>query len=572
MRLRLPIGYDNFYDVIRQGFHFVDKSLLITEILDDPSQVMVLTRPRRFGKTLNLSMLHHFLASEVSGQSTQGLFEGLKISQASAKYLAHQGHYPVVALTLKGVKDHTFEKAYNNLCTLLAQLYEEHEYLLQSEKLTPRKKAQFETILMRTADQAKVATALQDLSYYLYQHTGIKPWIIIDEYDAPIQSAYVYGYYEEMISLMRNFFGAALKSNRYLHRAVMTGILRISKESIFSDLNNLQIYGVLQSQYGAYFGFTECEVADLLKQTGLQSHETAVRDWYNGYRIGKTVVYNPWSIINFIHFEGTLEPYWVNTSDNTLIKDLLVRSSDHFKAQFEQLLLQKPVEKLIDERMVFSDLWVNETSAWSLLLMAGYLKVISQRSDDQGLHCTVNIPNQEVRNLYRQIIEKWLANGHGIDWYNGFLDHLLSGELEAFQQDLQEVMESIVSSHDVARGPEAFYHGLMIGLTASLYQHPNYEIHSNRESGYGRYDYLIFSRDPLKPTLLLEFKRVNKTKDSEQLTLLLEQAAEDALAQIAQQKYAAEAKQRGCQKLIKIGIAFSGKHFAIRWESAALPE
>jgi len=327
------------------------------------------------------------------------------------------------------------------------------------------------------------------------------------------------------------------------------------------------VYSLLRPEYGEYFGFTESEVTELLTLTQLHQHMSAVSDWYNGYRIGDAVIYNPWSIINFVNRKGILEPYWVNTSDNKLIRDLLIRSSDRFKTQFEQLLLGKPIEKLIDEQMVFSDLHANETSAWSLLLLAGYLKIITQRRENRGLFCTLDIPNQEVRNLYLQIIEKWLANGHGIDWYNGFLNHLLSGELEAFQRDLQEVMENIVSCHDMSRDPEAFYHGLMIGLTASLYQHPNYEIHSNRESGYGRYDYMIFSRDLNKPTLLLEFKRVNKTKDSEQLTLLLEQAAQEALTQIAQQKYAAETKQRGCQKLIKIGIAFSGKHFAVRWES-----
>lgn len=404
------------------------------------------------------------------------------------------------------------------------------------------------------------------MSYYLYQHTGVKPWVLVDEYDAPIQSAYIHGYYEPMISLMRNFFGNALKSNTYLHRAVITGILRISKESIFSDLNNLEVYSLFRPGYGAYFGFTESEVADLLAQAHLQDQTPLVRKWYNGYRIGETTVYNPWSIINFVKRQGELDTYWVNTSDNKLIRDILILSSDRFKSQFEQLLLGNSIEKLIDEHTVFADLRANETDAWSLLLLAGYLKVVTQRRDAQGRHCTLDIPNEEVRSLYRQIIEKWLSNGHGIDWYNLFLGHLLSGDLEAFQRDLQEVMESIVSSHDVSHDPEAFYHGLMIGLTASLYQHPNYEMHSNRESGYGRYDYMIFSRDPNQPTLLLEFKRVNKTKDSEPLTTQLEQAAQEALAQIAQQKYVAEARQRGSQKLIKIGIAFSGKHFAIQWE------
>jgi len=439
MRLQLPIGYDNFSKVIRQGFHFVDKSLLIRELLDDSAETAVILRPRRFGKTLMLSMIHHFLASEVSGQSTQGLFDGLKITQAGQKYLAHQGQYPVIALTLKGVKDQSFEKAYRNLCKLLTQLYHEHRYLLQSDQLTAAQKTTFEAVLTKKADQEDIEAGLQDLSCYLFQHTGVKPWILIDEYDAPIQSAYLHGYYESMISLMRNFFGNALKSNTYMHRAVVTGILRISKESIFSDVNNLEIYGLLRPEYSTYFGFTESEVADLLTQAQLQPHTEAVRDWYNGYRIEQTTVYNPWSIINFIKRQGKLEPYWVNTSDNKLIRDLLIRSNDHFKVQFEKLLLGKAAEELIDEQMVFADLHTNETRVWSLLLMAGYLKVTQTRQDEQGTWCALEIPNREVRSLYRKIIEQWLANGHGISWYNTFLNHLLSGDLEAFQRDLTEV-------------------------------------------------------------------------------------------------------------------------------------
>ncbi len=566
MRLRLPIGYDNFYDVIRQGFHFVDKSLLIREILDEPSQVMVITRPRRFGKTLNLSMLHHFLASEVGGQSTQGLFDGLKISQASSEYLAHQSRYPVIALTLKGVKDHAFENAYSSLVKVLAQLYHEHRYLLQSNQLTDIQKSTFTTLLTKKADQADIATSLQDLSCYLYQHTGIKPWIIIDEYDAPIQSAYVHGYYEPMISLMRNFYGAALKSNRYLHRAVMTGILRISKESIFSDLNNLKIYSVLNSKYGAYFGFTEPEVSGLLTEYHLEAHTETVRNWYNGYLFGDAIVYNPWSIINFINSNGALESYWVNTSDNHLIRDLLVRSSDQFKVDFEQLLMGNPVRQLINEHTVFADLRNDDdTRIWNLLLMAGYLKVVECIRNEEELWCTLDIPNYEVRGLYRQIIKQWLVNGRGVGWYNLFLEHLLSGNMAAFQGDLTEVMENIVSHHDFANDPEAFYHGLILGLTASLYGHPNYEVYSNRESGYGRYDYLILSRDFDKLTLLLEFKQVKKSKVIKQLKPQLEQAAQEALAQISEQKYH-QVFQRSSQKLLKIGIAFSGKHFAIRWE------
>ena len=300
MTLRLPIGYDNFRTIRQQKLHFVDKSEFIVDVLDDSAQVMVITRPRRFGKTLNLSMLHHFLAAEVNGQSTQYLFDGLKILTASPDYLTHQGHYPVISLTLKDIQDHNFENAYKSLRQILAQLYREHDYLLQSPQLSNSSKTVFEAILSNQADLEILVSALQFLSYCLYQHTGVNPWILIDEYDSPIQAAYFHGYYDSMMRFMRNFLGAALKSNAYLYRAVMTGILRIAKESIFSDLNNLKMYSLLNPKYGQYFGFTEAETSALLAQTNLSHQQADIRDWYNGYYIGNSVVYNPWSIINCI--------------------------------------------------------------------------------------------------------------------------------------------------------------------------------------------------------------------------------------------------------------------------------
>lgn len=259
-----------------------------------------------------------------------------------------------------------------------------------------------------------------------------------------------------------------------------------------------------------------------------------------------------------------MQPYWVNTSDNQLIRSLLTQSSGGFKASFEQLLLDNTMQTLIDENIVFADLHKNETAVWSLLLMTGYLKVVSRRREDRGVMCELAIPNREVRNLYRQIIENWLSNGYGVMWYDAFLEHLLTGNIQAFSDELQQVMENVVSTHDTSRDSEVFYHGLIIGLTASLYKNPNYEIHSNRESGYGRYDYLILSHDKNKPTLLLEFKRVDAIKDPDQLEHKLEQAAQEALKQIEQQHYLAEAQQRGCIKILKIGLAFCGKHFKLQ--------
>ncbi len=562
----LPIGYDNFRALIENKLEFVDKSLFIQEIIDDiVTQAAVITRPRRFGKTLNLSMLHLFLSAEVNGQSTKGLFDGLKIAENKDLCVKHQGRYPVIFVTFKDVKGSDFKKTYSIICKLMRDLYLEHKELLVSDKLDETEKQAFKRIIERQGNEEDVAQALKDLTKYLTLHYGVKPWVLIDEYDTPIQASYVHGYYEPMMDTMRGLFGSVLKTNPYLYRAVITGILRVAKESLFSGINNLKVYSSLHSAYSTHFGFTEEEVSVLAKKHHLENQLPDIKNWYNGYQIGDTVLYNPWSIANCIQEKGKLIPYWVNTSDNQLIRNILVRSSTGFKEQFELLLQDQPVKQLIDENTVFGDLTVNESAAWSLLLMAGYLKVISQKKTDDGLWCTLAIPNKEVRNLYQQIIKQWLSNGHGIAWYNQFLDHLLTGNIDLFEQELKEVMEQTVSSHDTGRNPEAFYHGLMIGLTASLHRSANYDIQSNKESGYGRYDYLIFSHDKNKPTILLEFKKISTVQAPEQLEIQLEKAAQEALDQIEQKHYLAEAKQRGCTHILKIGLAFCGKRFKIKY-------
>lgn len=561
--LRLPIGLENFGEIVSKKLDFVDKSLLIKAVLDDVStKVIVLTRPRRFGKTLNLSMLQHFFANEAYGLKTKNLFDGLKITACGEEYLRHQGQYPVIFISLKDVRDHSFEHALGNLEELIRRIYQEHRSVLTV--LDEEEKTLYHKILAKQAALPELQNSLRNLTEYLFRYTGQKPWLLIDEYDSPIQSAFLQGYYDEMISLIRNLFSAALKTNPYLEKSVITGILRIAKESLFSGLNNVEVYTLLNTQYGEYFGFTEEEVQSLLHRSGLDHDSQAIRNWYNGYQAGNTVIYNPLSIAKCIKEQGELQPYWVNTSDNQLIRTLLIRSSGNFKMHFEQLLQDHSTQALIDENMVFADLDKSETAVWSLLFMAGYLKVVSRRREDQGVICQLAIPNREVRNLYRQIIENWLSNGYGVMWYNTFLDHLLTGNFRAFSDELKQVMENIVSSHDTARDPEVFYHGLIIGLTASLYKNPNYEIHSNRESGYGRYDYLILSHDKNKPTLILEFKRVDSVKDPEQLERKLEQAAQEALTQIEQQHYLTEAQQRGYTRILKIGLAFCGKHFKLQ--------
>ena len=561
--LRLPIGYDNFYEIIHKKFDFVDKSLFIKEVFDDSAQVALILRPRRFGKTLNLSMLHCFLAAEVYKKSTVGLFDNLKIMDTGEEYLQHLGKYPVIFLTFKDIKSTSFTQAQEKLRELLIRTFDEHAYLANSERLSENQRQLFHAIYSNSANAAQFSNALYTLTECLATHHGINPWLLIDEYDSPIQSAYMNDYYPEMIELMRSVFSTALKTNPYLERAVITGILRIAKEDLFSGLNNLAVYSVLSSAYSQYFGFTEAEVTNLLEQNAWQDKADDIRRWYNGYQIGKTILYNPWSMVNYFREDGQLMPYWVNTSDNALIKRLLTHGSNQFKSDFETLLDDRVLNKPIDENMIFADLLSNTESPWSLLLMAGYLKVVAKEFTQDAIRCDLRIPNLEVNFLYRKIIKEWLANGHCISWYNAFLEHLLNGNIPLFERELREILVEIVSSHDTAKRSENFYHGLMLGLTASLRYDPDYELYSNKESGYGRYDYLIVSKKMDKPTLLLEFKKMDKPKNSDELEEKLEQTAQDALKQIYTNQYAADVKQRGISNLLCLAIAFCGRDFAL---------
>ncbi len=555
--LRLPIGYDIFQNIIEQQLDLIDKSLFIKDIIDDETQIVLITRPRRFGKTLNLSMLHHFLAAEAFMQPTKGLFKGLKITTVDdGKYLQHQGKYPVIFVTFKDVKDHNFENAYAGLEMLARDLYGEHTYLLNSDKLSTEDKELFTRFIRAEATKAEIVDSFKTLSKFLLAHFGVKPWLLIDEYDTPIQAAYLHGYYDEMIDFMRGLFGAALKTNPYVYKAVITGILRISKESLFSGLNNIKVYSTLQTRYSQYFGFTEPEVADILEQTGMAAKTEEVKDWYNGYKFGETIVYNPWSIVNYVHEDGRLQAYWVNTSGNDLIKNLIIKSNVDFKEQFELLLQNKPIETTLSEHVTFADLQVNEDAVWSLLVAAGYLKVTAERVFNRKNIYTLEVPNVEVNTLYVEMIEYWLSGGKSIRWYNRFLENLLQGNVAEFAESLKEVMLQIVSVHDVAKEPEAFYHGLMLGLTVSLDRN-QYELKSNKESGKGRYDIVIIPHATSNnPAIILELKSVKSAAN-------LEQESKQALEQIAERQYEAEIKQRGINKIVKIGLAFCGKEFQI---------
>lgn len=553
--LRLPIGYDNFGQIRAQGLTLVDKTLFIKDFLDDTPQVSLITRPRRFGKSLNLSMLHHFFSASVAGRSTQGLFDDLKIAEAGEAYMQHQGQYPVIAISFKDIKENTFDKACANMAGVLADLFTEHRAILANPKIPDEKKVAFEQVLYQQASPATLEKALSDLSYCLFEHYGKNPIILIDEYETPIQSGYIYHYYDEMIHFMRNLFGKALKSNPYLHRAVLTGILRVSKESLFSGLNNIKVYSMFKNKYGQYFGFTEDEVENLFARSGLAVELPEVRDWYNGYQIGGCTIYNPWSIINCIAEKGSLRPYWINTSGHDVLKQAIAKSDAEFKMSMESLLAGIPVQRLVDENFVFGDLDNNESALWSLLLASGYLKAISAAPEEDLMNCTLLFPNNEVAIVYRSMFNEWFRNKMGQGNYQQFLDDFLLGNVEGFTYRLKEFLLESASFFDVkGTHPEKFYHGFVLGLMSSLQD--IYSVKSNRESGYGRYDVMLIPKDKQKLGIVLEFKTAKAEED-------LATVAQEALQQVKDKQYAAELKQAGIESILKLGLAFKGKQVAV---------
>lgn len=552
----LIVGIDDFGEVMKQQLHFVDKSLFIKKVFDNKNtQVSVITRPRRFGKTFNLSMLCYFLAFKVNGLITKGLFDNLKIAQLGDAYMNEQGKYPVIFLTLKSIKHTQYQEAMEGFSQLISQLYGQHIELLSNSVLHAHEKVVFERILNKKANSIELSFSLVWLCEYLYRYHQVKPWVLIDEYDTPIQSGYLHGYYDKLIDFMRGFFGNTLKGNPYLHRAVVTGILRIAKEGLFSGLNNVDVFSVLNEEYGDCFGFTEEEVSTLLEEFELQHLSNDIRSWYNGYYIGDTQIYNPWSIANCVNKEGLMKPYWVNTSDNALIKQLLAQASALIKEQFEHILQGRSIEVLIDENLIFTDLNKNQSALWSLLLFSGYLTAVETRLRDAEWICRLSSPNQEISALYRSIVRGWFTEPFGEEMYQRCLRSLVEGDLDSFLFLLKKFLFEAASFFDVkGNEPEKFYHGFIMGLMIGLSD--NYVVQSNRESGYGRYDLLLIPKDSKGLGLILEFKIANTE-------MALHETAEKALMQINERRYAVDLQKKGIQKILAIGLAFYGKEVAM---------
>lgn len=550
VRQVMPIGVDNFEEIVTKGYCFIDKTRFIKEILDGHSKVTLITRPRRFGKTLNLSMLRYFFALE-NREKNRELFVGLDIEKAGEEYMEEQGSRPVVFLTLKGAQAKDFVGMMVKLSELMRQVYGQMAYLLSSEALLPQDKEYFASVLDAGCSPEKLQFALANLTKYLQKHHGPGAVLLLDEYDAPIISAWERGYYDDCMDFMRGFLSGALKTNEALDFAVLTGVTRGSKESIFSGLNNLRVCSVLSERYSDIFGFTQEEADRLLSMCGLEARSDDLKKWYDGYRFGSTEIYNPWSVISFIDNDCKFQPYWLNTSGNSILKALLVSIDARREADLRGLLKDKTLSTPIRENIVYSDLNSDRGALYMMLLTAGYLKAVKTWKDEYYKDwVALQIPNLEIRQAYSLEVMENIVPHQGQIVLMDMMEALTEGRGKDFAKFLAELLRDFVSFHDSSHNPESFYHGLLLGL--SVWLEGRYRVESNQESGYGRFDIAFFPVKENLPGVILELKTV-KEEDK------MEAAAQGALAQIEEKDYPAELAWQGVRAIWKYGIAFCGK-------------
>ncbi|MBD5394797.1 MAG: AAA family ATPase [Lachnospiraceae bacterium] len=553
----LPIGISDYVRA-QSEYYYVDKTLLIKEFLDKKPLVSLFTRPRRFGKTLNMDMLRVFF--EISKEDTSIYFKDKAIWQCGQEYTKHQGAYPVIFLTFKDVKFDSWEATLYKIKGLLQGEFGRHSELLAGDNLADYEKEYFSKILYGRANAVELTSSLENLSKMLFKYYKKAPVIIIDEYDTPIQEGYAKDFYDEIISFMRNFFSGAFKDNKYLTFGFLTGILCIAQESIFSGLNNLTVNSVMDKDYDRFFGFTYSEVQQMMEYYGVSDKNEELREWYDGYLFGNTEIYNPWSVINYISKGCIPQAYWVNTGKNEILEDVLNIATDDITERLYALLQGECVVARIDQNVVYRSLSEDPANIYSLLLVAGYLKAPQKVLQDDGAYlCEVSIPNKEIAVVYKEEILAHLLQIGAITrtTANKVAESLYANDTKKLQKAIAEYMDKSISFYDA--GAEGFYHGLALGLVALMDNH--YKVRSNRESGDGRYDISLIPRENKYPGIIMELKW-EKGLDEEALEAL----SALALEQIADKRYDSEMSYDGIEKILRFGIAFSGKKVRIKAE------
>ena len=539
----VPVGIEDFERIINEDYYYVDKTLLIEELLINRAPVTLFTRPRRFGKTLNMSMIKYFFDVK-NKEENKKLFENLKIY--NSEYMSEQGKYPVIFISLKDLKEDTWEECIESIKDIMHKIFNEYSFL--REKLNVVEKRQFDKIWEITGNERNLKTSLLDLSNYLNKYYGEKAIILIDEYDAPIINAFDKGYYNEAINFFQTFYSSALKTNNSLKYGILTGITRIIKEGIFSGLNNLKVDTILNKKYSEYFGLLESEVVEMLDYFGIKYKIEEVKEWYNGYIFGEREVYNPWSIVNYID-NREIKAYWANVSGNTLLENMLNHAGESVYEDLKRFTDGESIEKYISDGTTIKSLLSNDDEIWQLLLYSGYLtKDEKQEKESDSNVYNLKIPNKEIRKYFGNM---FLNRFFGTEVKTNILIKALEGgDIKKFEETLGEIMINMLSHFDLDKEMEKIYQVFMIGLVGFLMG--KYEIISNDESGYGRYDLAMIPIKSNEKAYLMEFK-ISKTKKG------MEESAEKALKQIDEKKYDTKLKARGIKNILKIGIAFYGK-------------
>ena len=549
----LPIGVEDFKRLVDNGYYFVDKTLMIKELLENKESVNLFTRPRRFGKTLNMSMLQRFF--EATEKSNAYLFDGLKIA-AYPEYMAYQGQYPVISISLKSMKQASYTDAFYMYKNLIAKEYEKHKIILESNQILDSEKEVFQNIMEQRADQNVYLNSIRTLSDILAKYYEKNVIILIDEYDVPLENAYHEGFYDDMTNLIRSCFESALKTNPSLEFAVLTGCLRVSRESIFTGLNNLKTYSITKNKFSQYFGFTREEMKEILQTFSLEQYAETIAKWYDGYRFGLTEIYNPWSVLNCIdsYLQNDMvacEPYWSNTSSNRIVKRLIEESNERTKSMVEELINGTPIHTQIFEDVTYGTIDVNQDYIWSFLLFTGYLKIISCETIGDETYYDMVIPNVEIKSIYKNTIRSWFIDHINRDSRTDILESVIHADAEKLEDLLCTWLTNTISCFDEQ---ENYYHGFVTGLVSGF---SGYMVVSNRESGNGRFDLVVKQRSRWHHAAILEFKVVEKYN---QMT----KACEDALNQIEEKDYEASLRDEQYENIAKLGICFCQKRCRVK--------